>query len=382
MFMQSAIKKWSALATDLEFAAGALIDAYDLMFDKDDQTRTKEEQRGINIQSLLAAQRHLKCLREVDKVFSIQSLTGQNVQRLLTLDYSKPVEWTFSMAVKAYVETSEDIEILCEAMSHDPARPYPSWCPDWTVPRTRSQLGGYPHESGYRASGQVLARASFSKDLKTITLNGIIFVDTIKDTQMQKTAEEFKWEHCESGLKCNWNPVTTADDLAILKERLSASKLGVRSGSLETTYREELLVTMVGGLISVDGTIRRLDVEWFEKQIPKHNLLNKPPSLDLVPEIDSMWPRNRENYFRDVRDRTWGRTILRSSKGLLGLGPREIREGDCIYIIEGCSVPIILRKNQDKSYAWIGDAYIHNMMDWPNIARWGYSEHVDEIMIR
>jgi len=237
VFIQSAIKKWSALATDLEFAAGALIDAYDLMYDKYDQTRMKEEQRGINIQSLLAAQRHRKCLREVDKFFSIQSLTRQNVQRLLTLDYSKPVEWTFSMAVKAYAETSEDIEILCEAMSHDPARPYPSWCPDWTVPRTRSQLGGYPYESGYRASGQVVAKVSFSKDLRTITLSGIIFVDTIKDTQVQQTAEEFKWEHCESGSKCNWNPVTTADDLAILKERLSTSNLGIRSGSLETTYR-------------------------------------------------------------------------------------------------------------------------------------------------
>jgi len=133
---------------------------------------------------------------------------------------------------------------------------------------------------------------------------------------------------------------------------------------------------MVAGLISTDGRIRRLDVDWLEHQIPKDGFLNKPPSLDLGPESDSIWPRNRKTYFRDVRDRTWGRTILRSAKGLLGLCPREIRQGDCIYIIEGCSVPIILRKNQDSSYAWTGDAYIHNMMDWPNIERWEYSEYV------
>jgi hypothetical protein len=76
--------------------------------------------------------------------------------------------------------------LLCEAMIYDPIRPYRSWCPDWTVPRSRSQLGGYPSESGYNASHQPVASPRFSEDMKTIILKNSILIDMIDETQIQK----------------------------------------------------------------------------------------------------------------------------------------------------------------------------------------------------
>jgi hypothetical protein len=48
---------------------------------------------------------------------------------------------------------------------------------------------------------------------------------------------------------------------------------------------------------------------------------------------------------------------------MLGLGPREMKQGDSIFLLQGLSVPVILRKRQDGAYSWIGDAYVRGIVD-------------------
>jgi hypothetical protein len=68
---------------------------------------------------------------------------------------------------------------------------------------------------------------------------------------------------------------------------------------------------------------------------------------------------------RRVQQVVWNRKFLRSSKDkLFGLAPTKSLVGDYICILFGCSVPVILRKSEDgKSYLFVGEAYIHGMMD-------------------
>ncbi|XDG07703.1 hypothetical protein ABKA04_007318 [Annulohypoxylon sp. FPYF3050] len=48
----------------------------------------------------------------------------------------------------------------------------------------------------------------------------------------------------------------------------------------------------------------------------------------------------------------------------LGLVPAGTIRGDLIYIVDGCSVPLVLRKIEDDSrYQLVGECYIDNMMD-------------------
>jgi hypothetical protein len=105
-------------------------------------------------------------------------------------------------------------------------------------------------------------------------------------------------------------------------------------------------------------------------------------------------PSTMVTFLKRVQQVVWNRKFLRSSgkehedddKQLFGLAPTHAQEGDFICILFGCSVPVILRKRSppesDESYYWfIGEAYVHGMMDGEALAKempkYPYDNYVD-----
>jgi biopolymer transport protein ExbB/TolQ len=52
---------------------------------------------------------------------------------------------------------------------------------------------------------------------------------------------------------------------------------------------------------------------------------------------------------RRVQAVIWNRALIRIEKGSLGLASNKVRKGDMVYIIYGCTVPLILQKKEYKS---------------------------------
>jgi hypothetical protein len=105
-----------------------------------------------------------------------------------------------------------------------------------------------------------------------------------------------------------------------------------------------------------------------------------PPGLQLpTPSIDveellqsDGLSEDAKRYFGVVREVVWNRRTFEAFNGFLGLihglAPPEARLDDCVCILYGCSVPVILRKHSggngtDSYWQLIGDAYVHNFMD-------------------
>lgn len=338
MFIHWGVGLRPALALRLSFAAGALNDAMDLMDYRDFRGSGEH-----NIRDLLAGQRHRKCAHAVDKVFSVLSLTKWSIRDRITPDYSKSATDVFCSVVKAYIETYRDLKILCECMRYNPSRPYPSWCPDWMEPRSRSKLSGESQHSMFSASSGPAEAVTFSPNNATMIVPGAVFVDTVIDAQVQKVDEEFRWEYQGGDANCNWNPWGMAQGFVNTGLRIMLND-GARASSVELVH-QILLRTLVAGLLPVNGEMKR-------------NV-----TLDMDPDTLFHWPREREKYFHQVRDRTWGRTVFVSEHGYLGLGPREMENGDCIFILPGCRVPLILREIAHDVYSLVGDAYVHGVMD-------------------
>lgn len=58
------------------------------------------------------------------------------------------------------------------------------------------------------------------------------------------------------------------------------------------------------------------------------------------------------------------RLFLTQDLSLYGIGTQEMTIGDLIYILYGCSVPVILRRIEGSDeYKLVGECYVHNMMD-------------------
>ena len=57
------------------------------------------------------------------------------------------------------------------------------------------------------------------------------------------------------------------------------------------------------------------------------------------------------------------RSFMLTEKGYFGLGSCFPRPNDVVCILRGGSVPFVLRPQGDGYYEWVGEAYVHGVMD-------------------
>lgn len=79
-------------------------------------------------------------------------------------------------------------------------------------------------------------------------------------------------------------------------------------------------------------------------------------------------PETMKLFLKRVRNVVWNRkfflTAGKSRHGVLyGIAPPKASNNDIICILFGCSVPVVLRKVSDDRYNFIGECYVHAMMD-------------------
>jgi hypothetical protein len=83
-------------------------------------------------------------------------------------------------------------------------------------------------------------------------------------------------------------------------------------------------------------------------------------------------PKIIHEFLKRVETVVWGRRLIKTREGRLGLVPRESKEGDLICILLGCSVPVVLRRiaeeDRDAGVTLIGACYIHGMMQGEALA--------------
>ncbi len=73
------------------------------------------------------------------------------------------------------------------------------------------------------------------------------------------------------------------------------------------------------------------------------------------------------DFLKRVQSVIWNRKFFTTSgrpgEEQVGLAPAQAQVGDTICILFGCSVPVLLRKQDSGQYKLIGEVYLHEMMD-------------------
>lgn len=63
------------------------------------------------------------------------------------------------------------------------------------------------------------------------------------------------------------------------------------------------------------------------------------------------------------RELQTGQLFMVTPEGFVGWAHPRARPGDQIYIVSGCTVPVILRKREDGGFVLVGDAYVQEVME-------------------
>lgn len=96
------------------------------------------------------------------------------------------------------------------------------------------------------------------------------------------------------------------------------------------------------------------------------------PSIDVEELLATELSEEVQEVLKVIRDAVWNRRTFKGNRisgngSIVGLIPQHGKIGDQLCVLYGCSVPVVLRKQQRENgkYHWqlVGEAYIHGFMD-------------------
>lgn len=85
---------------------------------------------------------------------------------------------------------------------------------------------------------------------------------------------------------------------------------------------------------------------------------NAYPDLGPLP-IDEFHVSSMERYECQAISLCANRKVYKTTTGILGLGPKFLKPGDCIVVLFGGSFPIVLRP-RGGDWILIGETYLHH----------------------
>jgi len=101
-------------------------------------------------------------------------------------------------------------------------------------------------------------------------------------------------------------------------------------------------------------------LEWYNKQ--NENTFN----TNILKDMKNT-PKGKVDFLKRVQQVLYNRKIITAISSLgvryIGVGPLESKSGDIVCIFYGCSVPVVLSSLPNGKYKFLGESYIHGIMD-------------------
>jgi hypothetical protein len=326
------------------------------------RAETLSRREDMKFSSLLETALQRLCQDPSDKVYAVLSLTNAAVQSQFRSDYTQSMEWAYTMAVKADVETSRSIEILCCCRTNTTHDSLPSWAPDWSRSKDMNSVGGFLGKSIYKAStpdpwSNTWYPSPFSGDLRTLRASGCCVGMVL----------EVNFEHCDKDMEVDESTKScvtwSIQNIVKRFDELRGTILHTKPESPPRSLSDSRPVNGNSDSAEAADTVFRTLVFNRELTATVDRILSSP-YLVQDPLSHEAWPhaKDRLEYLRRAKECTWGRTLTLSTGRFLGLCPRSTIPGDLVWVLGGLSVPAILRLRTDGAYTFIGDAYVHGIM--------------------
>lgn len=327
----------------------------------------------MDLSMLVSMARSAQATDPRDKVYALLNLAkdAESLHKVVDgkripfgIDYTKAVKEIYTDAAQAMVLSSGLQGTLTHARRNNPSvYDLPTWVPDWSISRTEfgidSDLGhlgsrkrdpsedaptyfGRDNSFRYFRASQREGSPIFSGD-ETLQVGGIHF-DDLKDLSgtypgsASKGADLIAWL-----IEC---------------ERLTLQcSPGAASGSRSEALWRTLIADRIGNTRPAPPRLG----EGFKKCRQFLEQLQEYP-LDKNSEEDLLSLANEaRTYNAEMGIRCRARQLAVTVGRYMCLVPDSARIGDIVAIIDGCSLPTILRPSHG-AFQLIGDCYVHGIM--------------------
>ena len=277
-----------------------------------------------------------------DKVFAMLPFATDVQPGILKPDYSKSIYEVYTSLVMWSVYTHRNLDFLglCSPTPDGQDPEFPSWLPDWRdrteqVPfakRLRNSDGVFTKV--YDASGSSLPFEP--QDGLTILpiSNKRVFVRGFCLDYI-RTCLEVSTHHVDTSVERSWAPDNGQSLYSFTGE----------------TMQEAYLRTIVA---DVSNTGARQGSRGFAMVWPKKMGFEQRSEEEQ---------EKHGGYMAALKNATVYRRFIITLGTMVGLAPHDTQRDDQVFIFLGGQVPYVLRPKEGDVYQFIGEVYLHGMMD-------------------
>jgi hypothetical protein len=332
-----------------------------------------------------------------DKVYGLVGMMEPSIAKTLTPDYKLNLWKVYAEISKTFICTHGTLEPIREGNPWGTVR-NPSWAADWTWkgrirhrrPETNlwgpfwSQKGPPPivrAAIAYKASGEEPMSISFSDDDLHLTCRGFL-ADEISGITARESGY-FEWAE-QSIVQPQQENTTYGGYGGVAKALYRTLVMDRVADGEKSSERHAAILNLPRMFSNAVEQFERFGWSWLSSQRgyyfrwEKWRQANRNFRLvgrTLDEYFSETIPDDASEYdYTEVYscfDRTSkGRRLITTKNGYLGWAPDnmygsdedQVRVGDKIAIIFGCSTPIVIRP-QGSHFLVLGEAYVQGMMD-------------------
>lgn len=343
----------------------------------------------FDLLSLLQSHRCVDATDPKDKIYALLGLSAEieSQKHELIPNYVLPTEEIYAEVSRSIISKAPTLDLLGvpRAVSSPLTERISSWVTDWSVRHLGSSFTSKSLQGDYMFNFNATP-AHIPKQItfrgSSLILNGHIFDIIVQVGKVmtpfklppvsQRTTSEFSisapgaasrmlhillvlqdWRSMNEGFS-SIRPYKGTPD-ALLKVFCRTIYLDKMPEGYDLTqitqdygrYYYRLVSLILSYIFRYSVAFKVL--EWWEARLMRHALIRAGENT-------------KATSFPDMIARTVERRMVITKSGYLGLAPELAEPGQCIALVKGAKVPLVLRLKENAKWELIGDCYIHGIM--------------------
>ena len=287
---------------------------------------------------LIYKTRDCQCSDKRDRIFALLNLLNNSDQSSIKPDYSKSEQEVLQALIIQQAKYQGSLQLLTLCSPLDTTSNMPAWS-NWFTPTTLQRVQVGCANAGARAQVHSVS-------------NGVLVATGVYVASIDQIGSRVVTFSHELKVGDTWDNVDTAKAIANLEEVIGSVDPAITNSKIESLCR-----TIFRNIFS-DNFIPHTKIYPDFQGIVQHMTDYLKSSLEgSIPKSVSYM-----RFARHVLYMMHGGKLIKTSNGSFCFGPRDIRVGDIVCVILGCSIPLILRHDGASCYTIVGECFVDGIM--------------------